>query len=383
MTCCAKRLLASLIDTEPPKWHKHACLLLLLVASCVATATASEVGVYYFPGWDSKSRNWNDLKGLPDSKSPNVAWPDREPLLGYYAEEDIKVAEQHIEWARQYGVTFFVYDWYWEGETTSANHAIDNFLKASNNSKLRFSMLWANHSKVPRNLKEFDGMVAYWLKHYLVHPQYYRIHGKPVVFIFSNSQLEVNAKKSGWTSSALLKRADEIAHTVGLPGIYFVATTNAKPSNEMESNLLEQGYSAYSGWNYVQSEDKSQVADYQSMVDSYLNFYAAAKGTKGVLSYIAPASPGWDSRPWHGEKAVVRNNPTPEKFMQMLAGAKCLVDSKKDGILDIVMIEAWNEFGEGAYLEPTKKWGFEYLQTINDVFHKSDLKIIKKQVIQN
>jgi hypothetical protein len=168
-----------------------------------------------------------------------------------------------------------------------------------------------------------------------------------------------------------------------LPGIYFVATTNGKPRDEIESILLGQGYSAYSGWNYVKSKDISQVADYQSMVDTYLDFYAAAKSTKGVLSYIAPASPGWDSRPWDGAKAVVRSKPTPEKFIQMLAGAKLLVDSKKEGILDIVMIEAWNEFGEGAYLEPTKKWGFEYLKAVNDVFRKSDPATIEKQVIQH
>lgn len=129
-----------------------ACLLLIFVAS--SFATASDVGIYYFPGWYSKSKYWKDLKGVPGSRSPNVAWPAREPLLGFYAEEGIKVAEQHIEWARQYGVTFFAYDWYWDGKLTSSNHAVDNFIKASNNSKLRFSLLWANHSEVPRNLKE-------------------------------------------------------------------------------------------------------------------------------------------------------------------------------------------------------------------------------------
>ncbi len=112
-------------------------------------------------------------------------------------------------------------------------------------------------------------------------------------------------------------------------------------------------------------------ADYQAMAQTYLDFYIAAKTTKGTLPYIAPASPGWDSRPWNGASAVVRENPTPEKFKQMLLGAKQLIDSNKTGIPNIIMIEAWNEFGEGAYIEPTKKWGFEYLKTIRDVFGKS------------
>lgn len=328
-----------------------------------------DVGVFYFPGWYSQSRYWRDLRGLPDSRSPNAPWPDREPLLGYYAEEDIKVAEQHIEWASQYGVTFFAYDWYWDGKSTYLNHAVDNFLKAPNNSKLKFSLLWANHSDVPRSLKEFDVMVDFWMKHYLVHPQFYRIEGKPVIFIFSNGQLEMNAKKFGWSANALLKRADDLAKTGGLPGLYFVATTNARPSDTVEMGLAAQGFSAYSGWNYVVANDASPVADYQSMVDTYLDFYGAAKSTKGRLPYIAPASPGWDSRPWGGK--IFRVNPTPEKFKQMLLGAKELIDSNKSNIPHILMVEAWNEFGEGAYIEPTKQWGFQYLEAIKNVFENT------------
>lgn len=351
------------------RWLKRVWLLLLLASGSV---NATDVGVYYFPGWVSKSGYWNDLKGLPGSRSPNVPWPDREPLLGFYPEEDVKVAEQHIEWASQYGITFFAYDWYWNGKSTELNHAIDNYLNASNNSKLKFSLLWANHSDVPRSLKEFDDMVAFWLKHYLAHPHYYRVNDKPVIFVFSNSQLNVDARKFGWSANTLLKRADDSAQASGLPGIFFVATTNAPPSNGFEDQLASQGFSAYSGWNYVVSKDRSRVADYQAMVDTYQDLYTTVRSTKGALPYIVPASPGWDSRPWQGADALVRENQTPEKFKQMLLGAKQLVDSRKVGILDIVMIEAWNEFGEGAYIEPTKKWGFEYLKTINDVFRKSN-----------
>ena len=349
----------------------------------ICEAVETEIGVFYFPGWESQSKYWKDIKGLPDSRSPNVPWPDREPLLGYYAEEDVKVAEQHIEWASQYGVTFFAYDWYWDGKSTFLNHAIDNFLKASNNSKLKFSLLWANHSDVPKSLKEFDEMVAFWLKHYLAHPQYFKINDKPVIFVFSGSQLEANAKKFGWSVNSLFQRANEIARSAGLPGIFFIATTNAKPSDELENKLAGQGFSAYSGWNYVQSKDKSQVADYQSMVETYLDFYKAARNTKGALPYIAPASPGWDSRPWHGTTAVVRNNSTPEKFKQMLLGAKQLIDANKTNVPNIVMIEAWNEFGEGAYIEPTKKWGFEYLKTIKDVFGKSPQLVNQNETMLN
>jgi len=350
---------------------RSSLFVLILLVSCLLVpgdAKATDLGVFYFPGWYSESRYWKDLKGLPDSRSPNTSWPDREPLLGYYEEEDIKVAIQHIEWANQYGITFFAYDWYWDGKATSLNHAIDNYLKAPNNAKIKFSILWANHSAVPRSIKEFDDMIAFWLKYYLIHPQFYRVNGKPVVFVFSSGQLTNNAQKFGWTVKALLHRADDFARAQDLPGIYFVATTNARPDDNMADKLLAQGFSAYSGWNYAAAKNKSQIADYQSMVDTYLEFYKAAFNTKGILPYIVPVSPGWDSRPWHGLKAIVRSEPTPEKFRQMITAANQLAVSKKQGILDVVMIEAWNEFGEGSYIEPTKKWGFKYLEVIKETF---------------
>jgi len=337
------------------------CLFICMtVFSVPVAALAMDLGAFYFPGWHSQKGNWKDIKGLPGSRSPNIPWPDREALLGYYAEEDVRIAEQHIEWASQYGIKFFAYDWYWNGKVTEMNHAIENYLKASNNSKMKFSILWANHSDVPRNLKEFDDMVIYWIKNYLNHPQFYKKNRKPLVFVFSIGHLERAAQKIEWRVDAMLKRADKAARDSGLPGIFFVATTNLQPDDTLDAKLSVQGFSAYTGWNYAASKDKSAVADYQSMVDTYIGFYKAASLRKGILPYIVPASPGYDARP-HGRYAIVRTNPTPEKFEQMLAGAKQLIDSKKSGIMDIIMIEAWNEFGEGSYIEPSKKWGFEYL----------------------
>lgn len=336
--------------------------------SLISSVCATDIGVYYFPGWHSKSSYWQDLKGGADSRSPNLAWPEREPLLGFYAEEDIKVAEQHIEWASQYGVTFFAYDWYWSGNATYLNHAIDNFLRASNNKKLKFSLLWANHSEVPKNLKEFDGMVDYWVGHYFHHTQFYKIDGKPVVFVFSNEQLSAQAKKIGQTTRMLFDRANERVRSAGLPGLYFVTTTNTLPSDVLEDELISNGYSAYTGWNYVISKDKAREADYLSMVDTYLDFYKFAQKTRGRLPYMVPVSPGWDSRPWGGPNPIVRYDSTPQKFQQMLVGARKLLDSKQPGSEKILMIEAWNEFGEGAYIEPTKKWKFQYLERIQSIF---------------
>jgi Glycosyltransferase WbsX len=343
-------------------------VIMCFVMSAEGHAQNYSIGVYYYPGWRSDYINWKDIKGLPGSRSPGKPWPDREPLLGYYPEEEPWVAEKHIEWASQYGINFFAYDWYWDGKQPEYDHALKNYLQAKNKSKLQFCLLWAYHIAILKNQKEFDDMVSYWFDNYFNQPTYYRIEDKPVIFIFSVAQLEANAKKFGESVKSLLKRADLAAKAKGYKGIYFVATTNDRPDSSLENKLLDEGFTAYTGWNYALAKG-FRVDDYDLMVNGYLDYYTAASKTAKILPYIVPASPGYDERPWLGERAIVRNNPTPEKFERMLRSARQLMDTN-DKIPKILMIEAWNEFAEGSYVEPTKKWGFQYLETIRKVFRQ-------------
>lgn len=345
-------------------------LLLATVLSSHAVARANDIGVYYFPGWHSKSDYWNDLKGLAGSRSPGTAWPDREPLLGfYYPEEEVRVAEKHIEWAVQYGITFFIHEFFWHGQKSSLEHALKAHVRAKNKSKMRFCLFWANQPPVPRNADEFRGLVDYWLREYFPDRTYYRIDDLPVVFIFDPDTLTYSAKQFNATPRQLLDMANEMARGKGYKGIYFVAVTARQPSDEVEGKYAGQGYRAYTAYSYVAARDTSQYASYDSMVATYLDFYSSAAKTKHTLPYLVPASPGYDGRPWMSvrPKIHVRTDPTPEKFVRMLSGARALLESP--GIQPkVLVIEAWNEFAEGSYIEPTKKWGMRYLEAIQDVF---------------
>ena len=324
-----------------------------------------DIGVYYFPGWHSKSDYWNDLKGEPGSRSPGKAWEERYPLLGFYPEEETWVAEKHIEWASSYGIDFFAYDWYWDGKQPNLNHAIQAYLNTKNKSKLKFCIMWANHSEVPRNVEEFRDMIQFWSDHYFKEETYYRINEMPLVFIFSPSLFDSNSKRFKESAKKLILKANELVRGKGFKGIYFVAITNWMPRPELAKKFNEKGFSAYTGWNFAAVRTEKSL-DYDTMVQTYLEYYEASKKTEEIIPYLIPVSPGHDSRPWHGEKAYVRENPTPEKFEGMLEGAKKLAVGKTKGPR-IIMIMSWNEFAEGSYIEPTVKWNFKYLESIQRV----------------
>ena len=68
------------------------------------------------------------------------------PLWGYENEADPKVMEKKIEAAVAHGVNVFIYDWYWYGGRPFLEDALNKgFLGASNNGKMKFFIMWANH----------------------------------------------------------------------------------------------------------------------------------------------------------------------------------------------------------------------------------------------
>ncbi len=213
-------------------------------------------------------------------------------------------------------------------------------------------------------------MIEFWVREYFTQPEFHRIDGKPVVFVFSPGQLKKCAELFGEKAGTLLTRPDAKGKAHGVKGIFFVAVSNEEPGENLQRFFAGEGYSGYTGWNYVLLKDKSKTADYNPMVDTYSNLFAASSQIDKYLPYIASVSPGWDSRPWGSGNAVVRENSTPEKFENMLRPARKFMDTRLGIKRKIVMIEAWNEFGEGAYIEPIQKWGVKYLEAIMNVFGK-------------
>lgn len=214
-------------------------------------------------------------------------------------------------------------------------------------------------------------MVEYWLNTYVSDESYYTLNGKPLVFIFDPDTLTRNAQKLGVSTHDLFSRANNLAQKRGVKGFSFVALLSFyEPSDTLEAKYSGQGYSAYSAYNYVAARDKAQYAEYDSMVDTHLEIFKAASATKRKLLYLPTASPGYDGRPWIGirPKIHVRLNPTPAKFKKLLAAARDLLLSYPPGTPRIVTIGAWNEFGEGSYIEPTQEWGMQYLEAIRSVF---------------
>jgi hypothetical protein len=73
----------------------------------------------------------------------------------------------------------------------------------------------------------------------------------------------------------------------------------------------------------------------------------------------------WDNTPRKGFKGVVFKGSTPEKFEKYIKNQIDRIDQN-----GYIFINAWNEWAEGAYLEPDKKYGFKYLEAIKKALNQ-------------
>ena len=83
-----------------------------------------------------------------DPMGREVLWPEK---TGYELDNDPKVMERWIEAATDHGVNTFIFDWYWFNNGPFLEGCLnDGFLKAKNNQKMNFYIMWADHD-VARN----------------------------------------------------------------------------------------------------------------------------------------------------------------------------------------------------------------------------------------
>lgn len=345
------------------------CILAALVLAVSVAANAAGVpapkparadmlvGAYYFPGWN-KAEKWYCIAANKDVEHP---------LLGYYREGDPDAADWHIKWALEHGVSFFAFDYYTANGSQMYETALDDgFLKAKSIGKFKFCLNWCNHAAestmTAEQLDKFGDLV---IGKYLTHPSYLRIDGKPVVIFLVGHAFIRNLGLDG--AKQAFGRFEQKAKDAGLPGLYLAFCEDAMGPNEVEG-CKAIGVSAFCRYNYpyagtgVNGPTKHAEFSYQHLTDEGEKMWKQWQGITDGNSWPT-VMPGWDRRPWTKYDDVIITGSTPALFEKSLSKARNYVSKDK-----VVLIEAWNEWGEGSVLEPSVEHGFGYLDAYRKVF---------------
>lgn len=314
-----------------------------------------DVGVYYFPGWKT-ANSW----------APITRYPERRPILGWYREGDPDVAEWHVRWAVEHGITFFAYDWYWSQGSRSLEHALhEGLFHAPDGKLLKFCLLWANHNAPGTSSRaDLSTVTRYWIDNYFRRPEYYTIDGKPVVIIFAPSRIREDMPQAEIRAS--FEDMRRICRDAGLPGLMLIACVGGVDDAQAAAR---EGYDAITAYNWpsLNMGSTGKSAPFERLISGYHQHWESLV-KDGGLPILTPVSGGWDNRPWAGDAALVRTNRTPALFQRHLEDAKQFVEQHPKTAMRAVLIEAWNELGEGSYIEPHRQYGFGYLDAIRRVF---------------
>lgn len=333
------------------------------------------VGVYYFPGWH---RTGGEKAKPPYDKSTDGSeWRGAimkgahpRAICGFYDDANPKVWDYFNRWMTGCGIDFIAFDWsYNDGQEYLSDSLDGGFLPSNPDPKLKFCLHWCNHGggwwlkPLDQSADKLLKMVDLVCDKYLKRPNYLCIDGKPVFMIYENDTLRgFGDVKSNL--AAMRRRAKER----GLPGLYIVGVYSGANRSEIDVRK-ECGYDAFCAYTYAWMRGPkvtwdSKTYDYKDITDNIIanvHPYLARVAKADGIPYWPTSFSGWDDRPRAGlENGLVLLGNTPEQFGRMFKSSLSHVDPASP----VVMVEAWNEWGEGACIEPSREQGFGYLKQI-------------------
>jgi hypothetical protein len=176
----------------------------------------------------------------------------------------------------------------------------------------------------------------------------------------------------------MISEGNSIMKKKGYPGLYTVGIVSDPPKDSGDYPIKDLGFDALTGYNFLADfkQNAPLFQDYRQYADMRAADWEKIF-SKSNLPYIPSISAGWDATP-RGERVekltegmifpwspVVLNN-TPENFARHLRQAKDFINKNGQSgtINDVIHICAWNEWSEGAYLEPDMKYGTQFLEKI-------------------
>ena len=309
-------------------------------------------------------------------------WPERKPVIGWYNEGTPEVADWQIKQCLEHGISGLIYCFYRTVldtpvtvENQHIGHALhDGLLKARYLNMINFGIMWENGCALGVSSQDdlMQNVLPFWIDNYFSHPQYIRIDGKPVLYVWVPSRLRKNLDGSANVHKALDAMREECKRR-GLGGLYLVACAQSQDADALKA-IADEGWDATSaygnGWRTppdMKRVGNAVCAPYDVFVQQQEELWRF-KRKLNLRPDITVAMAGWDPRPWHEDFFFSEN--TAEKFRDLCQRAKTVMDASPTAgpEKDHVVFCCWNEHGEGHYIEPTRGRGYSYLDAIRDVF---------------
>ena len=321
--------------------------------------------------------------------------------LGFYDLRLPEVLYQQAEMAEKYGVSGFAFYHYWFGNGKQLLEKPFQMILQDKNYVFPFMLHWANGSWF-KKMWNVDGhgdkmlieqiypgeddaiQHFYALLPAFKDKRYIRIDGKiPFTIDQPMKSPEIFKMMDIWRKLAQKERIGEflfIAHSAHREEVD--ALNRGGVDSLLSSNGLYKGQydafidSQYRKVMYKDSKSKAKFIirkklgfantyDYQEALDCAFGEY-----DKDIRCF-PEIFPRFDHSPRSKGKELIYINDTPELFKKYVSKALDIIKNKSEE-RQVIFIRAWNEWGEGNYLEPDLDTGVGYLEAIKEAINDNE-----------
>ncbi len=301
--------------------------------------------------------------------------------LGFYDLRVSETREEQANLAREAGVDGFCYWHYWFNGKKMMERPFEEVV-ASGKPDFPFCLNWANHSwyaktwnkDIPDKLliEQTYGGDADYINHfnYLLESfrdsRYIKVDGKILFGIYDYKNFP--------NISHFFKLWNKLAQEQGLKGFHFFGLTFKESEIEtmkalgFDTIIIDYAFLRQSAMRYAYLFAHKlhlcpQLIEYNDYAKTYLKNYHE------IPNVCPNIVPDFDHTPRSGMRGSVMLHASPENFCKLVDGLFEKINTFNE-TPEILMIKSWNEWGEGNYMEPDRKFGKGYIEALRHALDK-------------
>lgn len=294
----------------------------------------------------------------------------RKPLHeNYYNLLDIDTMRWQVDLAKKYGISGFCFYHYWFRDGKRVLEKPAELLLFQQDIEMPFCFSWANEpwtktwhgagGEKEVLLEQRYGEEDQWKEHieylfsFFKDSRYIRIDGKPVFLIYQINKIGCFDRMIDFWNDYLVRHGEETLYLIDMLTGDGKVTKNKRISASMD---FEPGKSWRRSIMERENEDQINKADYNEV-------YYRMIHSPHLKNQYRCAFVDYDDTPRRGKKGMVLTGGTPETFGKYLQETIRMSQLEQK---EYIFINAWNEWGEGNYLEPDEKNGYAYLEAVSN-----------------
>ncbi len=320
--------------------------------------------------WGKGTTEWNNVsKAVPQYVGHYQ--PRLPGELGYYDLRLIENIKRQVELAKMYGIYGFCYYYYWFDPKRLLDKPLDTFVN-DESLDFPFCLCWANESwakrfwgtdnavimEQPNSIDSYQRAIHDMVK-YFKSKKYIKVNGACMLVIYKPSNIPSPKKVLEYWRNYVMSYGITL-HIVGVKEFVF------------NLDLIELGFDAISEFqpgsvmkkadvvtlnvSHIRNDFSGTILSYKTLVNNIEN-----QVSNLVHTYQA-VMPMWDNTARkNNNKSLILDGSSPKLYKEWLVNV--MQTTKKNSTLadKFIFINAWNEWGEGAYLEPDRRYGYAYL----------------------